>query len=63
MKPHIAYRPTRASDGEGGYNEVLGVGRTIWGRVKVDAKEVIMAVKAPEPVKIGDIVGVQEEVV
>jgi hypothetical protein len=57
--PFKHYRPTRLSDGHGGFFETLGTDTTLWGTVVVHQASVEMIVDAAEDVKIGDVIIVE----
>jgi len=54
--PFTLYRPTRASDGQGGTALTLGTGRTVWGIAEIHANEIsVCAVSRYSEIKVEDI--------
>lgn len=54
--PLNRYRSTRVKDGYGGYTEVLGNAKVIYGFIRVDQNETILVTKKLTDVKVDDII-------
>lgn len=56
--PASRYRPTRVSDGAGGYAETLGSATTVYGLVVLHENRTALVCDADEDVDVGDLVDV-----
>ena len=59
--PLKRYRPTRVSDGEGGFTETLGTGAVIYGIIEANSNQTTALIELYEDVKMDDILGVTPE--
>lgn len=59
--PFNRYRPTRVSDGEGGFTETLGTPAVIYGILESNKNQTTALIDLYEDVKIGDIIGITPE--
>ena len=59
--PYKRYRPTKVSDGEGGFSETLGASSTLYGDVRYHEAETRMVVRKNSDVQIGDVVVIEED--
>lgn len=60
--PATLYIPTRASDGQGGYTEVYGVGVLVWISGPIPGEEVKAEIDAREFVNQGDVIGISSNI-
>jgi hypothetical protein len=54
--PYKIYTPTRVTDNMGGYSEVLGSGRVVWGALIVHKNITSLTIDAFEAAQIDDII-------
>jgi|CXWL01.1.fsa_nt_gi hypothetical protein len=59
--PLNRYRPTKTSDGQGGFTEALGVALVVFGSMQVHENKTTLLVDSYEDVLVADQIGVQEE--
>lgn len=56
LRPHDHHRPSRTSDGEGGFTESLGAANTLYGAIELYEDKPTMIVRREADVKIGDVI-------
>lgn len=54
--PVTHYRPTRASDNEGGFTETLGSGQTVYGSLPLHNSKIVFICDMHEDVIVGDLI-------
>lgn len=59
--PITRYRPTRTSDGKGGFNEALGLAYDCFAEVTVHDGVIVMLIDRDEDVRVGDFIHVADE--
>lgn len=57
--PASKYRPTRTSDGEGGFTEALGSASTLYGATKTHNNRVLFICDMHEDVVVGDFIVIE----
>lgn len=60
-QPLDKYRPTKTTDGEGGFTDALGTATTIYGSIEIHKETTSLVVDKDEDVIVGDFIKVAEE--